>query len=80
MDIWKEVAQWGWTIICLGLGWWTKMLFDEHREVSRNLVTLATELPKEYVRKEDLRPILDNIQSTLERIEMKVDGKADKSR
>lgn len=75
---WQTIAQWGWTVICLGMGWWLKTLFDAQKELRADLANLAKEIPRDYVSKVDLQPILSDIRATLGRIEQRLDSKADK--
>lgn len=75
---WQTLAQWGWTVICFGLGWWLKTLFDAQKELRRDLSDLAREIPRDYVSKVDLQPILNDIKALMGKIQDRLDGKVDK--
>lgn len=73
------VLSWAWTVICLGLGWWMKTMWDAQKELRKDLSDLAVEIPRDYVSKVDLAPVLLRIERLLEKVETKLDQKADKS-
>lgn len=61
-----------------GAGWFVRMLWEAVQELKRDLHELQVELPKEYMRQEDLTARIDRIYKALDRIESKLDGKVDK--
>ena len=60
------------------VGWFIRQIWEAVQELKSDLKSLEVKLPEEYVRKNDLSDILRRIDSTLERIEKKLDAKADK--
>ena len=66
------------TIVIGGTGWILRELWGAVKDLRKDLHLLETELPKEYVLKVDLDKRMDRIEEMLERISMKLDGKADK--
>ena len=48
------------------------------KELDRRLRTVETELPKDYVSKEDFTHFDDRLFTKLDRMESKIEGKADK--
>jgi low affinity Fe/Cu permease len=60
------------------VGWFIRQIWEAVQELKSDLKSLEVKLPEEYVRKNDLTEILRRIDSTLERIEKKLDAKADK--
>lgn len=61
------------------VGWFAKQLWYAVNQLKTDLKMLEVKLPSEYVRKDDLSEILQRIYSVLDRIEKKLDAKADKS-
>lgn len=59
-------------------GWLLKSMWDAVQELKTDLHDLEVELPKQYVAKVDLAPVLAEIKQALIRIETRLDEKADK--
>jgi hypothetical protein len=59
-------------------GWFARQVWGAVQELKRDLKTLEVKLPIEYVRKDDLAETLSRIYQILDRIERKLDSKADK--
>lgn len=75
---WQDVATWGWMLVSGVIGWSLKALWDAQKDVTRELAALEVKLAENYVRKVDLQPILERMERSLQNIEGKLDGKADK--
>ena len=60
-------------------GWILTTLWKEIKDAREDHSALAAKLPETYARRDDVREGFQNINSTLLRIEGKLDGKADKS-
>lgn len=60
------------------LGWIARTLWDAVTALKDDLAKLREELAKDYVSKDDFKSVSDNIIRKLDRIEDKLDGKADK--
>jgi hypothetical protein len=65
------------TIMAL-VGWFARQLWDAVQKLKQDLHEIEVDLPKTYVRKEDLDKRMDHIESMFQRIYDKLDGKADK--
>jgi hypothetical protein len=59
-------------------GWFARQVWGAVQDLKRDLKDLEVKLPVEYVRKDDLSDMMDRIYQILDRIERKLDGKADK--
>ena len=59
-------------------GWFARELWGAVKELRSDLHDLEVDLPKSYVRKDDLDKRMDHIESMFQRIYDKLDGKADK--
>jgi hypothetical protein len=59
-------------------GWFAKQVWGAVQYLKRDLKDLEVKLPVEYVRKDDLSEMMGRIYQILDRIERKLDGKADK--
>lgn len=59
-------------------GWFARQVWSAVQELKSDLKTLEVKLPIEYVRKDDLAETLSRIYQILDRIERKLDSKADK--
>ena len=60
------------------LGWFAREMWSAVKELKDDLALLREELPKEYVTKTDMENTFKRIDSKLDRIFDKLDGKADK--
>lgn len=67
-----------WTVFVLIGGWFLKTLWEAMRALRQDLHDLERELPRNYVSKVDLQPILIRLEATLDRIETRLDTKVDK--
>lgn len=60
-------------LVCGGLGWWLKDLWEAHKILRTELSKFKEEVPKEYVSKldfkEDMREIKETLRSIYERID-----------
>ena len=59
-------------------GWFARELWGAVKELRRDLHDLEIDLPKSYVSKLDIDKRMDHIETMLQRIYDKLDGKADK--
>jgi len=59
-------------------GWFARELWGAVKELRSDLHDLEVDLPKSYVRKDDLDKRMDHIEGMFQRIYDKLDGKADK--
>jgi predicted nucleic acid-binding Zn-ribbon protein len=59
-------------------GWFARQVWGAVQSLKEDIQDLEIRMPSEYVRKNDLNDALRRIDSTLERIEKKLDAKADK--
>ena len=65
--------------VMIGLiAWLFKQLWDAVQRLKDDLNELEVKLPEQYLRKDEFNHNLNRIYDILERIEKKVDGKADK--
>jgi hypothetical protein len=60
------------------VGWFVRVLWEADHEMRRDLMKLQSSLPETYVRRDDLREWKESVMTILQRIESKLDGKADK--
>ena len=59
-------------------GWFARELWSAVQDLKKDLSELREQIPKEYVAKEDFKNFTDAIFKKLDRIEDKLDDKADK--
>lgn len=66
-------------------GWFAREIWGAVKELRKDLHELEIDLPKSYVSKDDLDKRMDHIEAMfqriydkIERVEVKLDGKADK--
>jgi len=60
------------------VGWFVRVLWEADHEMRRDLMKLQSSLPETYVRRDDLREWKESVMAILQRIESKLDSKADK--
>lgn len=75
---WQPYINMGLAVVFATIGWFVRQVWEAVQELKSDLNALEVKLPEEYVRKNDLTEILRRIDSTLARIETKLDAKADK--
>lgn len=75
---WQIIAQWGWTVVTFIGGFLINELWSAVKSLRKDLGELEKGIPKEYVSKVDLQPILMDVRSALARIESRLDHKQDK--
>ena len=65
-------------IVLAGGGWFARSIVADMKELAGDLHALEIELPRSYVPKADFAQAFTEIRAGLQRIEDKLDGKADK--
>ena len=68
----------GFAVISSVFGWLARQLWDAVGSLKKDLSNLREEIANDRVHKSDFRDLSDAIFRTLDRIEDKLDGKADK--
>ena len=77
MDI-QDLFMSGLGIACSVLGWFGRELWLAVSTLKRDLKELTKEINEKYVRKDDFRDFKTELMNVLNRIEQKLDNKADK--
>lgn len=65
-------------IVCAGMGWWMNNIYKAHESLRERVGALSEDLPKTYVMKADMHDLRDAIFERFDRLELKLDNKADK--
>lgn len=65
-------------LLAIVLGWLGRELWDAVQKLKGEMKQLEINLPTHYVRKDDMEARFDKIESMLNRLFEKLDGKADK--
>lgn len=60
------------------LGWFARQLWEAVQELRRDVHQIEVDLPRNYVRKDEFADTMKRIESIVERIFDKLDGKVDK--
>ena len=60
------------------VGWFARQLWDAVQKLKDDMKQIEIDLPTHYVRKDELKERFDKIESMLNRLFEKLDGKADK--
>lgn len=60
------------------IGWFARQLWDAVQTLKEDMKELEVELPTHYVRKNEFESRFDKIETMLERIFDRLDGKVDK--
>jgi len=66
-------------IIIAGIGWWARVIWESVQRLKDDLHEIEVDLPKSYVTKDDFNTTMKHIETMVQRIYDKLDGKADKS-
>ena len=75
---WQPYINLGAGVVLAAGGWFLRELWDAIQKLKDDLKALEVKLPSEYVRKDDLTESMDRVYKALDRIERKLDQKADK--
>jgi hypothetical protein len=75
---WQAIAQWGWTVVTFIGGFLINELWSAVKSLRKDLGELEKGLPREYVSKADLQPLIRDVRDALARIESRLDHKQDK--
>ena len=67
----------GGALLC-AIGWWCREIWDSVKRLKDGVQAIEVDLAKNYATKSDINARLDKIDSVLERIFDRLDGKADK--
>lgn len=59
-------------------GWFARQIWSAINRLRVDLTKLEVDIPKSYVAKEDLRDMFQQIMNRLDKLDQKLDGKADK--
>lgn len=59
-------------------GWFARQLWEAVQELRRDVHQIEVDLPRSYVRKDEFTDTMKRIESIVERIFDKLDGKVDK--
>jgi len=65
-------------VVMTGFGWLIKVLWDSHKDLDEEVDSLKVAVAADYVKREELRQEFKSISAKLDRIEIKIDKKADK--
>lgn len=74
----QSLINWAFALVSASLGWFARELWSAVKELKSDLAKLREELPTHYVRKDDFVEFKRDLMNVLERIEHKLDTKADK--
>jgi hypothetical protein len=66
-------------VILAGIGWWARVIWESVQRLKDDLHSIEVDLPKSYVTKDDFNITMKHIETMVQRIYDKLDGKADKS-
>jgi hypothetical protein len=75
---WHEVAIGLLGVLSVSYGWFLSKIVSDQRALEHSMAEFKAEVPEKYVAKRDDDRRWDQIIKTLDRIESKLDGKADK--
>ena len=75
---WQTLFNLAFGIVCGFVGWFTKTIYDANKELRDDLNNLRVHLPEKYVAKHDFERMSEALFKKLDRIENKLDQKADK--
>jgi hypothetical protein len=74
----QELLNWIFGGVMTLLGWLGRTLWDAVDNLKKDVKEIEVSLPSHYVRKEDWKDSLDRIETMVNRILEKLDGKVDK--
>ena len=74
----QSIINWALGGISAALGWFAREMWTAVKELKEDLAQLRESIPKEYIRRDDFVEFKRDVMSVLERIEHKIDQKADK--
>jgi hypothetical protein len=78
MEEYQWIVNTGFIVVSSVFGWLARQLWDAVGSLKKDLSNLREEIANDRVHKSDFRDLSDAIFRKLDRIEDKLDGKADK--
>ena len=73
-----SLLSWGLSVACTVMGWFLRELWSAVKELKEDVTNLKDKINQEFVRKEEVRDLRNEIINHLIRIEAKLDNKQDK--
>lgn len=64
--------------VLAGLGWFARQLWDAVQKLKEDMKQIEVDLPTHYVRKDEMKDRFDKIESMINRLFEKIEGKVDK--
>lgn len=74
----QELLNWGFILVSSVGGWWLRTVWDNHKELAKEVAAIQILVAGQYVRRDELTGILSRIDHKLDAISIKLDSKADK--
>jgi hypothetical protein len=75
---WQNIAIALLTIVSSVGGWILRTLWEAVADMKKDLHQLENNIRTDFMRRDDVREMLNEIKASLLRVEIKLDGKADK--
>jgi chaperonin cofactor prefoldin len=64
--------------VLAGLGWFARQLWDAVQKLKEDMKQIEVDLPTHYVRKDEMKDRFDKLESMINRLFEKIEGKVDK--
>jgi hypothetical protein len=75
---WQAISIWALGILSASYGWFISGIVRDQKSLEKSLADLKDSIPEKYVRKDDFKVHAERIESLVQRLIDKLDGKADK--
>jgi hypothetical protein len=75
---WQTLINIGAGSILAVIGWFARELWDMVRDLKNAIHKIEVDLPRHYVRKEDINARFDRIEQLLDKVYERLDQKADR--
>lgn len=75
---WQTAINLGGGALLVAVGWWCRTIWESLAQLRADLHALEVALPRDYVPKVDIERIEERIMDRFDRLETKIDEKADK--
>ena len=75
---WQEVSTGLLAVVCGGLGWFLRQLWDAVNDLKNQIHSLEADIRTNFSRRDDVREMFNNVLEAVRRVEDKIDTKADR--
>ena len=74
----QDLINWGFILVSSVGGWWLRTVWDNHRDLAKQVAAIEVLVAGHYVRRDEMTGFMIRIEHKLDSVSNKLDTKADK--